>query len=108
MIFEIKGRIKDETDTLIIIDDIAFFGGTMFTDFTLYNNPVMHIIDAMMGINDFRCIEIDNRIWSTNDHINYFYVFKQKLSDFLNEVKNEKKIVNNKFNFIKFNICSRR
>lgn len=30
----------------IIIDDIAFFGGTMFTDFKLYNNPVMHSIDA--------------------------------------------------------------
>lgn len=77
----------------IIIDDIAFFGGTMFTDFKLYNNPVMHSIDAMMGISDFSCIQIDDRKWSTNDHIDQFFVYKQKLSDFLYETKIEKKIV---------------
>lgn len=82
----------------IIINDVDFFGGTMFTDFSLYNDVWEAKQFAKNGIADFHWIDkLDNngetRRWNPQDHIYQHELFKQKLDMWLNNSKAKKKVV---------------
>lgn len=96
----------------LMIGDIDFFGGTMFTGLDLYGNSEEHLarasMNARMGIADFTWIsrinpppdDFDNsyahnydRRWTTGDHVQEFNLFKWGLEDWLKQPKTSKKVV---------------
>ena len=69
---------------LIIIDNVLIFGGTMYTDFNLYNNSLLSQRVAERYMNDFRYVyttkDLPNiRKVNPDDYIEWFNEFKKKL-----------------------------
>ena len=96
----------------VSIRDVNFFGGTMFTDMKLYGDSEEHVarasILAKQGIADFTWISKYNpaspnydyetlhrfdKVWTPQDHIDQHNIFVEKLQEFLDNTKNEKKVV---------------
>lgn len=82
----------------IVIGDVDFFGGTMFTDFSLHNDALLAKLLAQINIADFTWIKRldkngETRRWVTQDHINQHILFKQKLDAWLDNSKSKKKVV---------------
>lgn len=67
----------------IEFDDIRVFGGTMFSDFKLFDNPVKGALEAKFSINDFMCILNNKKLWSTENHLRENRFFKEELKKFL-------------------------
>lgn len=83
-----------------VYNDVDFYGGTMYTDFSLYGerNKEMAIVDCSRGINDFYVtrIEIDGetRTWRAEDHEREFRKFERGLKSWLKDSEaSEKRIV---------------
>ena len=77
----------------IQIDDVAFFGGTMFTDFTLDDTPGKSLSIANTNIADFYHIKTEGRIWTPHDHIEQFNLFRTRLVGWLSTVPVRKRVV---------------
>lgn len=69
-------NVKDEEKS-IIIDGVRFCGGTLWTDFKLYEGSVrmpsqqMAMDYSSQGINDFRIIKYGSRTFTPQDSLNY-------------------------------------
>ena len=67
------------------IGDVAFFGGTMYTDFRLGRFDPLAEFNASRGINDFRITKIDDgglwRKWTPEDHKKEHREFCHQLKD---------------------------
>lgn len=83
------------------INDVAFFGGTMFTDFTLdgkANQPIAKIM-ASEGINDFYVMSImdygcEPRRWNVNDHESEYENFVREFNTWVGSLDpNQKRCV---------------
>lgn len=67
----------EEKEMSVIIDGVRFCGGTLWTDFKLYENSVrvptqkMSMENASQGINDFRIINYGSRQFTAQDSLNY-------------------------------------
>lgn len=94
----------------VVIDDVHFFGGTMFTDMKLYgeDNLEKSKIYAKRGIADFTWIskyhpapaDYDmeylhhfERVWTPDDHIEQHKIFCENLEKFLAESEGKKRVV---------------
>lgn len=82
----------------IIHDTIPIYGGTMFSDFNLFNTPYQSAMIAKRAINDFRVIKKMNEggvktIWSPQDHLAEHKKFVKGLDDFTNCYGDKKRIV---------------
>lgn len=92
----------------IIIDDVEFFGGTMFTDLNLYGDVDRSAMMARRGIADFTWISRMNEIpedfdmsyyhpmerrWTTDDHIEEFNRFCNNLEDWIKQPRELKRVV---------------
>ena len=78
--------------------DLAFYGGTMYSDFALMPNRLKSYVqaNAAVSINDFfqirkRTDDGMNAFWKTTDHLEEHKKFKKGLSKFLTKKKNNKK-----------------
>lgn len=72
----------------MIIDGVSFFGGTMFTDWNLYNDSWTAREIGKRGIADFAWIDKIGRdglkrFWSVEDHLQEHLLFKEKLIQWL-------------------------
>jgi len=76
----------------IRIDGVDFFGGTMFTDLELYNDPVQAARNVVNGIADFSWIKKSDRRWTPQDHVAEHYKFCEYLEDWL-EQEHTKRVV---------------
>ena len=80
------------------IGGVDFFGGTMFTDFNLYGDPVQAARDAAKGISDFSWINkrdangIDKR-WTTEDHVAEHEHYCAMLNTWLQATEGKKRVV---------------
>ena len=80
------------------IDGVDFFGGTMFTDFELYNDPVQASRDVVNGIADFSWIKkrdahgVDKR-WTPQDHVAEHYKFCEYLEDWLEQEHTQRVVI---------------
>ena len=70
-------------------DGITFIGDTLFTNFSLYNNPLSKIY-AQLNIADFQYIMLSNNIPSYADWM--IYEFNKQLN-FINQYKNKDNVV---------------
>ena len=92
----------------ITIDNIEFFGGTMFTDLNLYGDPTKAGLMAQRGIADFSWISRENPIppdfdmsylhqlerrWTTDDHIAEFNLFCSNLESWIKQPRDRKRVV---------------
>lgn len=86
----------------VIIDDVAFYGGTMFTDMMLDNDTWKASLYAQNGIADFTWIDkqrgVDGtntvkRRWSTDDHRNEHGAYCDGLDRFVKREKVFKRCV---------------
>jgi hypothetical protein len=79
------------------IDDINFFGGTMFTQFTLYGiTDVLAQFHAERGINDFILIRVSDDphiLWKTQNHIEQHEIFRRELAHWIKETEGQKRVV---------------
>lgn len=79
------------------IDGVWFYGGTMFTDLNLYNDPWMAMHYIKNSINDFHVItkydEPKLRKWNTVDHIEEHSKFTKGLQAFIRNTEGEEKRV---------------
>lgn len=83
-------------------DDIRVFGGTMFSDFDLFGNPVKGALEAKFSINDFMCILNNRKLWTVENHLQENRIFKEELKGFLELINtNEKNIILSHFNPVK-------
>lgn len=83
-----------------IYKDVDFYGGTMYTDFSLYGESAKELakFDSGRGINDFyvTSIEVDGEVrrWNTDDHEREFRKFERGLQRWLKETdQNTKRVV---------------
>lgn len=86
----------------VVIDDVIFFGGTMFTDMCLDGDSWKATQYAQRGIADFEWItaERDNgqggvfdRKWTVDDHRRQHDLFCSAISDFVDREKVFKRVV---------------
>lgn len=90
--------LQDEGTT---IDGVEFFGGTMYTDFSLYQNAPLAEIDAMRGITDFHVSRISDptipgtdRRWTVDDHKRNHTQYVKKLTEWLKKTEdNPRRVV---------------
>lgn len=81
----------------IHLDGVDFFGGTMFTDWELYNDSWTVRQRAKEGIADFSWIskigkDNINRVWNVEDHLQEHLSFKENLIQWLDKPV-EKRVV---------------
>lgn len=92
----------------VVIDDVEFYGGTMFTDFNLYGHAQRSAAFARNGIADFSWITKMNEIpedfdmsyyhalerrWTTDDHVEEFNRFSHNLKEWIAEPRERKRVV---------------
>jgi hypothetical protein len=82
----------------LIINDVSFFGGTMFTDWSLYRDSWTARQYASRGIADFTWIDKigrdgRTRRWNVEDHLQEHLKFKEKLIQWLNKPTELKRVV---------------
>lgn len=92
----------------VIIDDVEFFGGTMFTDMNLYGDYEQACDDAQRGIADFSWISREvvfppdfdsthvhrtERLWTPADHMHEHMNFCRALDTWKREPKQRKRVV---------------
>jgi predicted phosphodiesterase len=76
----------------ITIEGVTFFGGTMWTDFQKGNPVIMQRIQG--SINDFKKIQASATYkMSVHDQYNLYWVFRDKLSSFLQSSDKNKPVV---------------
>jgi len=85
-------------NTFTKIHDVDFFGGTMFTDFNLYEDVWTAKQFAKNGIADFHWIDTMGRgqlkrFWNPDDHVREHLEFKSKLQQWLDYIANHNKRV---------------
>lgn len=74
------------------LDDVHFFGGTMWTDFNNSNPASIH--HAFIAMNDFRQIVTpEGKILAPYDTIKMHEVFKEKLITWLEKNNDQKRVV---------------
>lgn len=82
-----------------VIDDVYFYGGTMYSDFYLYGQECFWqtITDADRWIMDFKVSMIEEdgkyRPWSTKDHVTEHTKFRDGLQHWLRETEGQKRVV---------------
>lgn len=83
-----------------VIDDVHFFGGTMFTDFMLdgATEQWFHTLRAKQFIADFDIIARytdtgDVRRWTTQDHLKEHETFRRELKGWLKFTEGKKRVV---------------
>lgn len=88
---EFNGPIYYLENDDIIIEDKLIFGGTMYTDFNLYDNYQHHSRCGEAGLNDFRyvyTVENENvRPVTSEDYIRWFNQFMNNLKLRIEETK---------------------
>lgn len=82
----------------IIINGVDFYGGTMFSNWELYNDSVIAKQRAKQGIADFSWIDkLDKdgqkRRWNVEDHYQEHLKFKEGLKTWLEKSTAQKKVV---------------
>ena len=82
----------------IIHKTIPIYGGTMFSDFNLFNTSDQSALIAKHDINDFHMIKKMNEggvqsLWSPKDHLAEHKKFVEGLDNFTNCYGNKKRIV---------------
>lgn len=86
--------LKDEET---VIDGVHFFGGTMYTDFSLYQNGPIAEVDALRGISDFWVTRIwengDLRRWTPEDHKKAHVAFKKAFGRWIKDTEGKKRVV---------------
>lgn len=86
--------LKDEGTK---IDGVPFFGGTMYSDFSLYQNGPIAEIDALRGIADFHVTKIydknDLRRWTIEDHKKGHEIFTKRLKRWIKDTEGSPKRV---------------
>jgi calcineurin-like phosphoesterase family protein len=80
------------------IDNVDFFGGTMFTDFSLYEDSWTAKQFAKNGIADFHWIDTigknGKRFWNPEDHAEQHEIYKEKLEAWKTKIAgNGKRVV---------------
>ena len=86
-------------NTGITIGDVEFFGGTMFTDFSLdgLTERWFALQAAKEGIADFHWIDktVDGMVrrWSTSDHCNEHELFVYELAAWIRATEGRKRVV---------------
>lgn len=87
-------------NTRVTLDDVEFFGGTMFTDFGLYGEAERWFAeqDAAHGIADFHYIETDGwhyekRKWTVADHKAEHKKFVREFELWLKDTEGKKRVV---------------
>ena len=79
-------------DEAITINNIHFFGGTMWTDFQQSSEKAM--LEAKRGMNDFRLIKVNNDITLTPQYtVNFHEIFFKKLTEWFKKKLNGKRVV---------------
>ena len=74
------------------VDEVYFFGGTMWTDFNKSNHNAMQ--SAMVAMNDFKQILTENfNFLAPQDTIKMHLEFKEKLINWLEKNHNKKRVV---------------
>lgn len=83
-----------------VLDDVNFYGGTMYSDFYLYGRGEywQTITDAEKFIMDYRVSQIEDedgkwRMWSTTDHMKEHVKFKNGLQHWIRETEGQKRVV---------------
>ena len=87
----------------IHINGVDFFGGTMFTDFNLYNDPYNGAVYAKAGIADFSWMSKGKNRWTTNDHLDQHEVFTNRLQLFLKEEHSKRVVISH---FVPSMVCA--
>lgn len=83
----------------VTIDDVQFFGGTMFSDFCLYGEAAKSRIEKVSeySINDFKVslrVNGDQRtIWTTADHLEQHVEFCNAIEPWLETTKDQRRVV---------------
>lgn len=86
----------------VILGDVEFFGGTMFTDMDLYGDTWKATQYAQNGIADFAWIDklradgqggTIKRRWNVDDHRRHHEAFRQNLVDWKNAPTTKKRVV---------------
>lgn len=92
----------------LMIGDVDFFGGTMFTDFNLYGHADRSAAFARNGIADFSWISCMNeipedfdmsyyhpleRLWTTDDHVAEHRRFSRELYKWIEDTAPGKRVV---------------
>lgn len=81
------------------IDGVDFYGGTMYTDFSLDGEAFQPIAEnaAQFGINDFRMIRVheneQDRFWGIADHKREFDKYVKGLQGWLKLTEGKKRVV---------------
>jgi predicted phosphodiesterase len=75
-----------------VLDDVHFFGGTMWTDFDGFNQDAMR--NALGAMNDFRQILTENgQFLLPQDTVKMHNVFKEKLVKWLEKNRDKKRVI---------------
>lgn len=76
----------------ITLGDVAFFGGTMWTDFN--KSDPMAMYQARLGMNDYKIIRTNSYSKITpEDTVKWHEEYKEKLIEWLKENKDKKRVV---------------
>ena len=90
-----KQKMVFLNNSSVVLDEVHFIGGTLWTDMNLNNNLTIDSEIVQMSLNDYRLIKGVNSLrFSASESIERFNETKDSIIEHINESESIKKVIN--------------